>query len=62
MAFKALLRKRQGGPFLGFAQVFYLLFEKKKLSEQAPTKKKLCILTIINQLRAWAHRQSAYAQ
>ena len=47
-----------GCPFLGFTLHFML---KKKLSEQAPTKTWLQILSIM-QLRAWAQRQSTYAQ
>ena len=34
----------------------------KKLPERAPTKKQLHVLSIIDQLRAWAHRRSAYTQ
>ena len=37
-----------------------LLFEK--LPERAPTKTQLRVLSIIDQLRAWAYRRSAYAQ
>ena len=40
----------------------HLLFEKNELPEQAPTKTQLRVLSIDLQLRAWAHRQSAYAQ
>ena len=38
--------KRQGGPFLGFAQVFSAI--KKKLPERAPTKTCLRVLSIID--------------
>ena len=50
------------GPFLAFAQVFSALIVQKKLPERAPTKKQLRVLSIIDQLRVWAHRRSAYAQ
>ena len=58
MAFKALLKHQ-----VGFAQVFsVLIVRKNKLPEWAPTKTWLCVLSIDSQLRAWAHRWSAYAQ
>ena len=44
-------------------QVFSaLIVRKNKLPERAPTKTRLRVLSINLQLRAWAHRRSAYAQ
>ena len=50
---------QDAGPFLSGFLCAYCL---KKLPERAPTKKRLCVLSIIDQLRVWAHRQSVYAQ
>ena len=47
----------QGGPLLGFAQVFFV---RKKLPEQAPTKTQLYVLSIIDQLREWAQLSPPY--
>ena len=58
MAFKAPRR----GPFLAFAQVFSALIVRKNCQNGLLLKKQLRILSIIDQLRAWAHRRSAYAQ
>ena len=53
--------KRQGSPFLGFAQVsLHLLFEK--LPERAPNKTQLRVLSMIDQLHEWACPRSTYAQ
>ena len=41
---------------------FLCAYCSKKMPERAPTKKQLCVLSIVDQLRAWAHRRSAYAQ
>ena len=46
--------KRQGGPFLGFAEVFSAI-TAKKLPERSPTKTWLHV-SIDMQLHAWAHR------
>ena len=51
--------KRQDGLFLAS---FLCAYCSKKLPERAPTKKQLRVLSIVDQLRAWAHRRSAYAQ
>ena len=32
------------------------------MPERAPTKTQLCLLSIIDQLRVWAHQRSAYPQ
>ena len=58
MAFKVLLRR----PFPRLCSSFLCAYCSKKLPEQAPTTKQLRVLSIIDQLRAWAHRCSAYAQ
>ena len=56
--------KHQGGPFLGFAQVFsaVIVQKKQKQPEWVPTKTQLRVLSIIDQLCEWAYRRSAYAQ
>ena len=54
--------KCQGSPFLGFTHVFFCSYCSKKLPEQAPTKTQLRVLSIIDQLREWAHRRTTYAQ
>ena len=61
MAFKALLNVK-ARPFPSLCSSFLCAYCSKKLPERAPTKKQLCVLSIIDQLRAWAHRRSAYAQ
>ena len=62
MAFKALLNAK-ARPFPSLRSSFLCAYCSKKLPERAPTKKKqLRVLSIIDQLRAWAHRRSAYAQ
>ena len=61
MAFKALLNAK-AWPFPSLCSSFLCAYCSKKLPERAPTKKKLRVLLIIDQLRAWAHRRSAYAQ
>ena len=47
------------GPFLAFAQVFSVLIVRQN---GLLLKNSLRVLSIIDQLRAWAHRRSAYAQ
>ena len=59
MAFKALLNAK-ARPFSSLC--FLCAYRSKKLLEQAPTKKQLRVLSIVDQLCAWAHRRSAYAQ
>ena len=62
MAFKALLNAR-ARPFPSLRSSFPVCaYCSKKLPERAPTKTQLRVLSIIDQLRAWAHRRSAYAQ
>ena len=61
MAFKALFNAK-ARPFPSLCSSFLCAYCSKKLPERAPTKKQLCVLSIIDQLRAWAHRRSAYAQ
>ena len=61
MAFKALLNAK-ARPFPSLCLSFLCAYCSKKLPERAPTKKQLRVLSIIDQLCAWAHRQSAYAQ
>ena len=58
MAFKALLNAK-ARPFPSLCSNFICVYCS---TERAPTKKQLRVLSIINQLRAWAHRRSAYAQ
>ena len=53
--------KCQGSPFLVFAQVFSALIVRKNCQNGLLLKKKLCVLSI-DQLHAWAHRRSTYAQ
>ena len=55
--------KRQGGPFLGFAEVFSALIARKKLPKRTPTKTHSYVYCrLINYVHAWAHRRSSYAQ
>ena len=61
MAFKALLNAK-ARPFPSLCSRFLCAYCSKKLPERALTKKQLRVLSIIDQLRAWAHRRSAYAQ
>ena len=61
MAFKALLNTK-ARPFPNLCSSFLCAYRSKKLPERAPTKKQVCVLSIIDQLCAWAHRRSAYAQ
>ena len=61
MAFKALLNAK-ARPFLSLCSSFLCAYCLKKPPEWAPTKNQLCLLSIIDQLRARAHRRSAYAQ
>ena len=61
MAFKALLNAK-ARPFPSLCSSFLCTYCSKKLPERAPTEKQLRVLSIVNQLRAWAHRRSAYAQ
>ena len=61
MAFKALLNAK-AQPFPSLCSSFLYTYCSKKLPERAPTKKQLRVLSIIDQLHAWAHRRSAYAQ
>ena len=61
MAFKALLNAK-ARPFPSLCSSFLCTYCSKKLPERAPTKKQLRVLSIVDQLRAWAHRRSAYAQ
>ena len=61
MAFKALLNAK-ARPFPSLCSSFLCAYCSKKLPERAPTKKQLRVLSIVDQLRAWAHRRSAYAQ
>ena len=61
MAFKALLNTK-AQPFPSLCLSFLCTYCSKKLPEWVPTKKQLRVLSIIDQLRAWAHRRSAYAQ
>ena len=61
MAFKALLNAK-ARPFPSLCSRFLCGYCSKKLPERALTKKQLHVLSIIDQLRAWAHRRSAYAQ
>ena len=61
MAFKALLNTKAALSW-ALLKVFSAAYYSKKLPERAPTKKQLRVLSIIDQLRAWAHRRSAYAQ
>ena len=61
MAFKALLNVK-ARPFPSLCLSFLCTYCSKKLPEWAPTKKQLHVLLTIDQLRAWAHRQSGYAQ
>ena len=49
-------------PFPNLRSSFLCAYCSKELPERAPTKKQLRVLSIIDQLRAWAHRRSAYAQ
>ena len=62
IAFKALLNAK-ARPFPSLCSSFLCAYSKK-LPERAPTEKQLHVrvLSIIDQLRAWAHRRSAYAQ
>ena len=53
--------KRQGFPRL-CSSFLCTYCSKKKMPERAPTKTQLCVLSIIDQLRGWAHWWSAYAQ
>ena len=61
IAFKAVLNAK-ARPFASLCSSFLCAYCSKKLPERAPTKKHLRVLSIIDQLRAWAHRRSAYAQ
>ena len=61
-AFKALLNAKAARPFPRLCSSFLCAYCSKKLPERAPTTKQLRVLSIIDQLRAWAHRRSAYAQ
>ena len=58
MAFKALLNAK-ARPFPSLCSSFICAYCS---TERAPTKKLLRVLSIIDQLRAWAHRRSAYTQ
>ena len=49
-------------PFPRLCSSFLCAYCSKKLPERVPTKTQLRVLSIIDQLRAWAHRRSAYAQ
>ena len=60
MVFKALLNAKAAFPRL--CSSFLCACCSKNLPERAPTKKQLRVLSIIDQLRAWAYRRSAYAQ
>ena len=57
--------KRQGGPFLSYAQAFSVLIVRINCQNgvpmHGPTEARLRLLSI-TQLRACAHRRSAYAQ
>ena len=59
MAFKALLNAK-ARPFPSLCSSFLCAYCSKKLPKRAPTKKQLRVLSIIDQLRAWAHRRSTY--
>ena len=56
------LSRRYQTPRRGLRSSFLCAYCSKKLQERAHTKKHLRVLSIIDQLRAWAHRRSAYAQ
>ena len=60
IAFKALLNAK-ARPFPSLCPSFLCAYCSKKLPERAPTKQ-LRVLSIIDQLHAWAHRRYAYAQ
>ena len=60
MAFKALLNAKLSFPRLCLS--FLCAYCSKKLPEWATTKTQLRVLSIIDQLREWAHWRSAYAQ
>ena len=61
MAFMALLNAK-ARHFPSLCSSFLCAYCSKKLPAWAPTKKQLCVLPIVDQLRAWAHQRSAYAQ
>ena len=49
-------------PFPSLCLSFLCAYCSKKLPKGAPTKQQLRVLSIIDQLRAWAQRRSAYVQ
>ena len=48
-------------PFFKLYLSLLCAYRSNKLPERGPTKARLCVLSI-TQLRAWAHRRSAYTQ